>query len=73
MFKEFINSLFKKNRSETSSNRVYYVKHVSNDKENYVILNKKRYDFPIGANVSIVYDKIYVNGKRYKDADEISE
>ena len=63
MLKEFINYLFKKNRSEI---RVYYVKHVSNDKENYVILNNKRYDFPIGANVSVVYDKIYVNGKRYR-------
>lgn len=50
-------------------NTSHNIKSVSTPEENYVIIDGKRYDFPIGANISIINDKIYVNGRRYKDVN----
>ena len=40
------------------------VQMVSTDTENYVIVNGKRYDAPIGANINVINNKVYVNNKK---------
>lgn len=37
---------------------------VSTDTENYVIVNGKRYDAPIGASINVINNKVYINNKR---------
>jgi hypothetical protein len=37
---------------------------VSTNTENYVIVNEKRYDAPVGASINVINNMVYVNNKK---------
>ena len=57
------NNINIKNSSIISTN-CSNVQMVSTNTENYVIVNGKRYDAPVGASINVINNKVYVNNKK---------
>ena len=55
------NNIHVRNSSIVSSSNVTMV---STNTENYVIVNGKRYDAPIGASINVINNMVYVNNKK---------